>query len=95
MCLFKDIMSWKFGLYAGVRASLSSNPEKIGALCSWYTSSEEKPALFRASVNEEEHIYYPITSYLCTLSHGCFENIDQNFNAMEIPEELLQLIFSD
>ena len=95
----KDIMSWKFGRilkfcyykeqtkkkrqYAGVRASLSSNPEKIGALCSWYTSSEEKPALFRASVNEEEHIYYPITSYLCTLSHGCFENIDQNFNAME------------
>lgn len=26
---------------------------------------------------EEEHAFLPLTSYVCTLSHGCFENMEK------------------
>ena len=60
--------------YRGLTVNLADKPKKIGVLCSWYTLSSP-PATFSAVQCEETHIFHPVTSYVCTLLHGCFENI--------------------
>ena len=60
--------------YSGVSTSLM---EDIGVLCSWYLASESNPARFSVDISNRAYAYRGITSYLCTLSHGCFEEIDR------------------
>ena len=67
--------------YAGSSVNLSDdNIEKIGVLCSWYTSSGPNksssavvtPVLTKAC-SEMPHAFQPVLSYLCTTSYSCFE----------------------
>ena len=63
-----------------VNINSTSNLEKIGVLCSWYSASASNPARFSISCNEELHAFHPITSYLCTLSHASIENFEREGN---------------
>ena len=63
-----------------VNINSTSNLEKIGVLCSWYSASASGPARFSISCNEELHAFHPITSYLCTLSHASIENFEREGN---------------
>lgn len=91
ICVFTDpVKSWKVGRivqfayykettkklkqYPGNSASLTDD---IGVLCSWYVASESNPARFSVGISDEAHVYCGITSYLCTLTHGCFAEIDR------------------
>ena len=91
ICVFMDSKGkWKIGIvlqfsyyleksksaqqYHGITVNLADKPKKIGVLCSWYTLSSP-PATFSAVQCEETHIFHPITSYVCTLSHGSFARI--------------------
>ena len=58
--------------YRGLTAKVDE--EKVGVLCTWYApydSSSRKYSLVQGKITND---YVPITTYLCTLSHGCFEN---------------------
>ena len=70
---------------ASVNINSTSNLEKIGVLCSWYSTSASNPARFSISCDEEPHAFHPITSYLCTLSHGTIEKFEREGN--QINEE--------
>ena len=61
--------------YRGLNANVDD--KKVGVLCSWYTSSQTSPREFSAlSEGETAHDYLPLRTYLCTLSHGCFEQTE-------------------
>ena len=65
--------------------------DKIGVLCSWYsapsssasivdqTSNEEpcelSPTVFSLLCSDSTHRYYPISTYICTLSLPCFDSV--------------------
>ena len=49
--------------------------QKLGVLCSWFTSCVDLPRKF-SLVTETNHKYVPLSTYLCTLSEGCFELSD-------------------
>ena len=61
--------------YRSTTVSLTDKPKKIGVLCSWY-SWLSPSAKFSMVQCEETHEFIPVTSYVCTLSHGCFEKIE-------------------
>ena len=48
----------------------------IGVLCYWYVASESNQARFSVGISDEAHAHCGITSYLCTLTHGCFAEIN-------------------
>ena len=91
ICVFADpVKSWKvgrivqFAYYKEATKKLKQYPgysaaftEDIGVLCSWYVASESNPARFSVGISDEAHAYCGITSYLCTLTHGCFAEIDR------------------
>ena len=91
ICVFSDTKcTWKIGRvlqfsyhlgrtksaqqYCGTTATLTDKTKKIGVLCAWYTLSS--PTKFTMAHCDEAHAFVPITSYICTLSHGCFEKIE-------------------
>ena len=60
--------------YRGLTAKVDE--KKVGVLCTWYEpcdSSSRKYSLVQGKITND---YVPITTYLCTLSHGCFENLE-------------------
>ena len=93
ICVFKESQSsWKIGRvlqfshylektktaqqYRGTTASVTDKSKKIGVLCAWYTLTSP-PAKFTMVESEEAHAFFPITSYICTLPHGCFEKMEK------------------
>ena len=88
ICVFKDSKSlYKIGRvlqfayylektkssqqYRGTTVHLTDKAKKIGVLC-WLSPSGK----FSMVLCEEAHQFIPVTSYVCTLSHGCFEKIE-------------------
>ena len=64
--------------YCGTMISLSDKSQKFGAL-SWYTpTTEAKDCLkFSSELYQEQHLFISVTSYICTLSHRCFDKIEK------------------
>ena len=58
--------------YRGLCANIDN--KKIGVLCSWYAPSHDSTREYSIKVEGETlHGYLPLSTYLCTLSAGCFE----------------------
>ena len=62
--------------YRGTTCNVSdaNKGNKIGVLCAWYTPSS--PTHFSIVHSDEVHTFFPVTLYVCTLSHGCFADIE-------------------
>ena len=60
--------------YRGLTAKVDE--KKVGVLCTWYASCDSSPRKYSLVKENITNDYVPITTYLCTLSHGCFENFD-------------------
>ena len=63
-------------MYRGKVCSVTEN--KIGVLCTWYTSNDSCSAIFSVAEDEKLHAYWPITTYICTLSPECFTNVESS-----------------
>ena len=61
--------------YHGTSADPSTKPEKLGVLCTWFTPTMST-ATFRVCDHEDDYIFIPATSYVCTLTHGCFKSVE-------------------
>ena len=70
-------MKWQYK-----RTSYDKNSEtkQTGAMCSWFNSTNSK--IFELNADSgtiehtiETHSFLSVTSYLCTLSRGCFESL--------------------
>ena len=49
--------------------------DNIGVLCNWYNQISETSFSITEITSTEVHQYYSLTRYICTLPHGCFNNI--------------------
>ncbi len=62
--------------YRGSVAKVTST-ENVGVLCSWYSEVEERVYTFSPPDMERiVHSYISISSYLCTLTNGCFQSVE-------------------
>jgi hypothetical protein len=81
--------------YRGMFVSLTpENKKKIGVLCSWYSVQPGgDPAMFTQEQSEETHLFQPITTYVCTLSRGCFSSVANTLNVsvMNLDQDKIDL----
>ena len=80
VCIFKsndNSESVKIGRskqYRGLTAKVDE--KKVGVLCTWYAPCDSSPRKYSLVKENITSDYVPITTYLCTLSHGSFETFD-------------------
>lgn len=70
--------------YRGTVVNLSDKSHKFGVLCSWYESSSvdtSSSPRFSLEHCEDTHTFVPVTSYICTLTRGCFREIERDENS--------------
>lgn len=82
--------------YRGMFVTLTpENKKKIGVLCSWYSVQPcVDPTMFTQEQSEETHLFQPITTYICTLSRGCFSRVANttNVSVMNLDQDKIDLV---
>lgn len=61
------------------RLTANVDDRKVGVLCSWYTSCDSSPRKFSLVADLDTHDYIPLSAYLCTLPHDCFEHSENTY----------------
>ena len=78
-CYFQG-KSMKIQQYKGLSVSLDRDCAEIGVLCSWFDWHPPKNlcTFSLANLNNSTHEFIPLDSYVCTISEGCFDDLEAN-----------------
>lgn len=81
----------KQGQYKGNYANTSD--EGIGVLCTWYDLQKTKKNTYtiNTSANVSNSQYYSISKYICTLTKGCFNGLENNTEEVTFQASFVEL----